>query len=256
MLRILFSLCALAVLLALPAASAETLELASDAPAWQKLGANVLLIGHIGAGAIGMLTGAIAILSPKGKPVHRAAGKVFVVSMAICYLIAAGVAPFLTQDQTVNTIAALMALNLLASAWLAATRRDPAIGWPEWAGLIISLGCAATALYAITAGVSVTESGADGLRFVLFSSIIAALGDLHVIVRRSITGKIRIARHLWRMCMSLFIAAGSFFFGQAQILPDAMIDSPLQLGPALFPLIAIPIWTALVFLRRSHPARS
>lgn len=257
MLRFPLALCAFGVLLLINSpASAETLQIAPDAPAWQRIGAQFLLFGHIGAGAVGLLAGAAAILSPKGRSVHRAAGKVFVVSMAVCYAIGAGVAPFLTKDQIVNTIAGLISLNLLATSWLAARRRDPVIGWPEWAGLFVSLGCAATALYAITSGISVTESGAGGLRFVLVTGVIAALGDMHVILRKSIRGKVRIARHLWRMCMSLFIAAGSFFFGQAQVLPNAIIGTPLQFGPVLFPLIAIIVWTTLVFIRRERPALS
>lgn len=254
--RHLLSICVLALLALFPNASAETLQLAEDAPVWKQAGAALLLYGHIGAGAIGLASGALAILSPKGRPVHRAAGKVFLVSMAVCYLIAAGVAPFLTQDRLVNTVAALMALNLLTTSWLAARRPAPSVGWPEWASLCVSLGCAGTAGFAIVAGLSVTESGAEGLRFVLISGALAALGDTHVLLTRSITGKARILRHLWRMCMSLFIAAGSFFFGQAQVLPEAIIDTPLQLGPALFPLLAIPIWAALVFFRGGRTARS
>lgn len=244
----------LAMLALLPSASAETLQLDEDAPVWKQAGAALLLYGHVGAGAIGLASGALAILSPKGRPVHRAAGKVFLISMAVCYVIAAVVAPFLTQDRLVNTIAALMALNLLATGWLAVGRPAAAVGWPVWASLCVSLGCAGAAGYAIAAGLNVTVSGADGLRFVLVSGALAALGDAHVILSGSITGKARILRHLWRMCMSLFIAAGSFFFGQAQVLPQAIIDTPLQYGPALLPLVAIPIWAGLVFFRRRRTA--
>jgi hypothetical protein len=51
--------------------------------------------------------------------------------------------------------------------------------------------------------------------FSLMASItlLAAAGDLRMLVRGGLFGAKRIARHLWRMCFGLFIASGSFFFG-------------------------------------------
>ena len=40
--------------------------------------------------------------------------------------------------------------------------------------------------------------------------------------RRSCPAAQRIARHLWRMCFAFFIATGSFFLGQQDILPKAV----------------------------------
>src|SRR5258708_7416248 len=42
--------------------------------------------------------------------------------------------------------------------------------------------------------------------------LLAAAGDIRMLVRGGVLGAKRIARHLWRMCFGLFIAAGSFFF--------------------------------------------
>jgi hypothetical protein len=41
--------------------------------------------------------------------------------------------------------------------------------------------------------------------------LLAAAGDVRILVRGGVFGVQRIARHLWRMCFGLFIAAGSFF---------------------------------------------
>jgi hypothetical protein len=43
--------------------------------------------------------------------------------------------------------------------------------------------------------------------------LLAAAGDVRILVGGGVIGAKRIAPHLWRMCFGLFIAAGSFFLG-------------------------------------------
>jgi hypothetical protein len=45
--------------------------------------------------------------------------------------------------------------------------------------------------------------------------LLAAGGDVRMLLRGGVVGSTRIARHLWRMCFGLFIATGSFFLGPA-----------------------------------------
>lgn len=52
-------------------AGAERLMVDPAAPAWMHIGAAALLYTHIGGGAVGMVSGTTAILSPKGRTVHR-----------------------------------------------------------------------------------------------------------------------------------------------------------------------------------------
>jgi hypothetical protein len=40
--------------------------------------------------------------------------------------------------------------------------------------------------------------------------LLAAVGDVRMLVGGGVVGAKRIGRHLWRMCFGLFIAAGSF----------------------------------------------
>jgi hypothetical protein len=47
--------------------------------------------------------------------------------------------------------------------------------------------------------------------FMGFVCLLAASGDVHMLMLGGVLGTKRIARHLWRMCFGLFIAAGSFF---------------------------------------------
>ncbi|CAN0585999.1 unnamed protein product, partial [Laminaria digitata] len=62
--------------------------------------------------------------------------------------------------------------------------------------------------------------------------------DVAVIRRGGCTGKHRIARHLWRMCLSLFIAVTIFFLGNNDVLPEVLrtpffLTAPIVAVPAL-----------------------
>jgi hypothetical protein len=85
--------------------------------------------------------------------------------------------------------------------------------------------------------------------------LLAAAGDLRMLVRGGLFGAKRIARHLWRMCFGLFIASGSFFFGPSnrplrllsrvglgQHLPAALFSTGLYLILTLLPLILLIFW--------------
>jgi hypothetical protein len=60
------------------------------------------------------------------------------------------------------------------------------------------------------------------------------------------------------MCAALFIAAGSFFLRQGQLLPEAIRGTVWQFAPVFFPLAAIAVWSVLARLprRRQTPRRT
>ena len=78
---------------------------------------------------------------------------------------------------------------------------------------------------------------------------LAAAADLSVILRRGLSAKQRIARHLWRTHVGLFAAVGSFFPGQLQFFPEFIqqvrpiillfIPSFLIIGLMLFWLVRL-----------------
>ena len=235
------------------AAHAGHLEVGSRAPSWAHFGADVLLVLHIGGASIGIISGAAALLLRKGGRAHRAAGKIFLVSMFVAYVVATCVAPFLSDGQRPNLMAGVMALYLLLSGWAAGARHDFRAGAFEFSGLAIALVIAGVGLMFMRMGAndpSGTVDGSPPQAFMVFTLVggAAALGELNVIVRRTICGPARIARHLWRMCFSLFIASGSFFLGQQQVMPAWIRGSPFLLACALAPLAAMIFWLAWVRL--------
>ena len=83
----------------------------------------------------------------------------------------------------------------------------------------------------------------------MFAAIFAlAAGlDLNLIRRGGVAGVPRLARHLWRMCTALFIAAGAFFFGQQRVMPEFVQGSPWLVLPPRATLALMAFW--LVRLR-------
>jgi hypothetical protein len=66
----------------------------------------------------------------------------------------------------------------------------------------------------------------------------------------------RLARHLWRMCFALFIAAGSFFSVRervAKILPGPFTTAPMRALPILLLFGAMFYWLWRVRSRRPLP---
>ncbi|NDC57612.1 MAG: hypothetical protein EBZ50_02025 [Alphaproteobacteria bacterium] len=232
-------------------AFADTLQAGPNDPVWMHLGANALLWAHIVGGAIGMVTGVVALASRKGRQLHRAAGSVFFLAMFMAYAIGAGVAPFLETGQRPNFVAGVMALYLLISGAAAARRRDVKAGAPEIIGLIVALAITAAGVIFMRMGAASPSGTVDGSppqAFLLFTiaGVFAAAGELHVLLRRQLSNVSRIARHLWRMCFSLFIASGSFFLGQQQVFPEDMQDSVLLSVAALAPLPVMLFWLGKV----------
>ncbi len=243
------------VLLWAGAAQADTLRAPPGAPEWQHVAADALLYLHIGGGTLGMLSGVVALLSRKGEWHHRFAGNVFFLSMLVTYAIGAGVAPFLSEGQRPNTIAGIMALYLLISGWMTVKRPENTSGRLEVFGLGIAVLVASAGglfMYMGAHSASGTIDGSPPQAFLVFAAAgtFAALGELNVILRGGISGAARVARHLWRMCFSLFIASGSFFLGQQQVMPEWMRDSPLLLVAALAPLAFMFFWLIRVRLTR------
>lgn len=249
------------VLLAAPDAHAARLQVAPDSPAWMHLGADTLLWLHIGGGGIGIVTGLVALASRKGGRIHRSVGKVFFWAMLVSYGVAASVAPFMHVEQRTNTFAGLIALYLLLSGWASVRHKDLRRGPVVLAGLAAALGIAGTGAFFAATGAGMTIGAAverpDPVFFMFTAlGVIAALGEINVLVRGKISGPARLARHLWRMCLSLFIASGSFFLGQMKFLPDWLIESRLNLVLALAPAVMMLIYLVLVRLPKRRKRKA
>jgi uncharacterized membrane protein len=216
---------------------------------------------HIVAGFIALGSGAVAAFSRKGGHVHRRAGTIFVVSMLVMATFAAYLA-VAVPDQLVNLFISAFAAYLVATAWVTARRREGTIGVSEKIALLVSASlCAPFAILAfqLATGLApmfksaVPFKGAVLIAIYGFTSVlaIAAIGDAKVVIGGGISGAPRIARHLWRMCVGLTLAAGSAFTnGFARLLPGPYHVPPLFSFPQFLPLGLLIFW--MVRVRFTH----
>jgi hypothetical protein len=99
--------------------------------------------------------------------------------------------------------------------------------------------------------------------------LLAAAGDVRMLLRGGIFGAKRIARHLWRMCFGLFIAAGSFFMGPSnrplrllstvglgQHIPPALFSTTLYLILTILPLVLLIFWLIRIRFANAYNAKS
>ncbi len=216
-----------------------------------------ILVVHICGGSLGLLSGTAAMSFRKGSPRHVLAGKVFVASMLTMGALAAYLA--ITRHQPNNIGGGIFTFYLIGTAWLTARRRDGETSRFDWAVLLIPL---ALGILTWINALKVVRSGASSqngvpVGMILFMGsvmLLAAAGDVRMLVRGGVAGAKRIARHLWRMCFGLFIAAGSFFFGGSnrplRLLSTVGIGK--YLSPALFNTTLYLVLTILPLILLGH----
>jgi uncharacterized membrane protein len=227
------------------------LHISPDAPAIVKLAAASVLYVHIGAAFIGLGSGFAAMLTRKGRKLHRLAGNVFFGSMMTMAGIGAAVAPFLPQR--VSTVAALMTLYLVLTSWVTVRRRPNTAGRLEWVGML--LGACTVAAGGYLAWLGAQNGGqldrlpsTPALIFAGFA-LLGLGGDAHLIRKGGLAGPPRMARHIWRMCVALLLATFSFA-AQPAALPDAIEGSPLLFAPIVVLAGLTIYWLIKIRLKR------
>jgi uncharacterized membrane protein len=218
------------------------LQVSAGSPWWLVAAANLILFLHIAGGTIGVISGAVALLSRKGGRLHRTAGTIFLVSMLTAATIGAVTSPFLPVPSMPNVAAGMLTLFLVATGWVAIKRKDGRIGRFEKGAFGVALGIvAALVLMAMTTG-RIGKTPPQAFYIFALVGATAAAGDLRMILRGGISGSARIARHLWRMSVALTIASLSFFLGQQKIMPAFVQGSPWLFVPVIAPLLLMVFW--------------
>jgi hypothetical protein len=231
-----------------------------------------ILVVHICAGTVGLLSGTAAMSFRKGSPRHVLAGKIFVASMLTMGAFAVYLA--IVRHQPNNIGGGILTVYLIGTAWLTARRRDGETSRFDWVVLLIPL---ALGILTWMNGINVVRSGASsqdgvpvGMSFFMGSvMLVAAAGDVRMLVRGGVFGAKRIARHLWRMCFGLFIAAGSFFLGPSnrplrllsavgvgKYLSPALFSASLYLILTMLPLILLIFWLVRVRFTSAYNGKS
>ena len=174
-----------------------------------------ILIVHICAGTLGLLSGTAAMTFRKGSPRHVLAGRVFVAAMLTMGVFAVYLA--ITRHQPNNIGGGILTVYLIGTAWLTARRRDGETSRFDWVVFLIPL---ALGILTWMNGINVVRSGASsqdgvpvGMTFFMGSvMLLAAAGDVRMLVRGGVFGAKRIAGISGACALGCSSPQGLFFW--------------------------------------------
>jgi hypothetical protein len=161
------------------------------------------------------------------------------------------------KHQMGNVLGGTFAFYLVTTAWLTARRGDGETSLFDWGAplipLLVGIGLWISGLQVVYGHARSTDGVPVGMQFFMGSvMLLAAAGDIRMLVRGGVFGAKRIVRHLWRMCFGLFVATGSFFLGQQQVFPAWLRETNVLFVPALLPLILLIFWLFRVWFTATY----
>jgi hypothetical protein len=224
----------------------------------------MLLTIHIIAGGLAIILGAVALSVKKGGTIHRRAGMLFVYAMVVMG-VTASILEFMKSAAVSNLGAAILTLYFVGTAL---TTVRPPSRWTRVinaAALTVAIGLALLMIAGGVTGITRPGLSSGGVPFktIAFMSfvlatvlLLAAAGDVRIMRSGVPRGGARLARHLWRMCFAMFIAAGSFFSIRERverILPDPFTSGPMRALPIVLLFGAMFYWLWRVRRRRPLP---
>jgi hypothetical protein len=152
-----------------------------------------------------------------------------------------------------NVMAGVLTFYLVLTAVLTVRRSAP---WLDLVAMLVGLagGLAGIALGFDAIARGGVRQGIPAPVFFVFGAVglLASAGDLRMIRSGGLQGGPRLARHLWRMCLGLLIAAASFFLGPPRRVPEIIRIPALLPVPVLVPLLAMLYWLWRIRIRRVY----
>ncbi len=147
------------------------------------------------------------------------------------------------RTQPLNVVAGLLTAYLAATALTTVRPPSAAISRLD-TGLM--LGAFAVGIVAI--GLATGSEPRSRIPYFMFGflGVLGSIGDFKTLRAGRLLRAPKIARHLWRMCLALWIATASFFLGPRArveaVLPDVLVRTPLLAMPVLAVLAAMFYW--------------
>jgi len=212
-----------------------------------------LLPLHVLGGAVALVSGLVALYSFKGRWLHRRSGTLFVYAMLMMSLSGALIAMG-RKGAEVNIPAGLVTAYLVTTALLTVRASSARSRQVERVAMVaaFALGAASITSAFVAAG---RGNPVLAVPLVIFGlvSLLAGVGDRRMLRAGGLQGAARLKRHLWRMCVALFIAAASFFLGPVRRIPEPLRTPPFRLIP-LVVLVTMAYW--LWRYRRKRTSRT
>ena len=206
---------------------------------------NMLMGVHVAAGIVALFAGTAAVAARKGGWLHSRAGTGFFGSMLVLGATASILGPM--KDPPESGLAGIFVCYFVLTSWVTARRRDGRTGKFEIFAGVVALVTASLTIWSGFTGAT-TPVGAGPVFAIGALWLVAGLLDFNAALRRKLTPPQRIARHLWRMCFAFFIATGSFFLGQQDVMPEMVRGSSILLVLGFAPFAIMAFWLVRVRL--------
>lgn len=209
---------------------------------------SAILPVHILAGALALLFGYIALAATKGATLHTRSGLLFVGAMVVMSLTGASIA--VLHAKAVSIIAGLLTFYFVSTALLTVRRRTPDVARIDRLAMIFALGLA---VLGYGTGLAMAGGGRpEAYAMFMFGTVglVAARGDRRMLREGGVQGRRRLARHVWRMCFAMWVAAASFFWGPRGRVPEIINYPTLFPIAVLLPIAVMALW--LWRLRARH----
>ncbi|OHU85687.1 MULTISPECIES: DUF2306 domain-containing protein [Pseudoalteromonas] len=205
----------------------------------------IVILIHITAGAIVLLTGFTAIVAKKGNAFHRQLGNVYVVSMLTLGI--SGTIIAVVRYVPISIMNGLVLCYFVLSAINVIRQPDNQTNLADR-----FLFCFATLLFLGLFGFAYQTmlmpdgklGGFGTTAYVIFGSVLAfcSVADYRYIKLGGLQGKDKLIRHLWRMFFPLFMSTAAFFLGQAIHIPEAIRTIEFLLTPVAFVILTAVYW--------------
>jgi hypothetical protein len=172
-------------------------------------------------------------------------------------LAASGTYLAILKFQPGNILGGALTFYLVATAWMTARHHDGRTRIFDGSALLVVFALAAVELIlglkAANSPTRLTYDYPPGPYFFLGSvAVVATIGDIRLLLRGTISGVQRIARHLWRMCFALFIASASVFLARAQLFPAVLRKTGVLFLLSFLPLLLMIFWLARVRFKSAY----
>ncbi len=216
---------------------------------------QMILPVHILAGGLALLSGYVALYAAKGANVHRKSGTLFAYAMVTMSLTGAFIAAI--HDNAISIVAGLMTFYMVATGMRTVQQQTPSASWIDRGATLFAMFVAAGCFIV---GVQAAGRGRPEAYPLFVFGIVGALaasGDIRMMRAGRIEAPRRIARHLWRMCFGMWVAAASFFWGPQNRVPELIRIPVLQAVAVLLPIVVTIYWLRrLRKKRREVPAEN
>ena len=208
------------------------------------------LHGLIGTGIVA--AGVSALISRKGKRLHRISGNMYVFQFILIGLVIAASLILSTElISTLGVIFTFLIIYLVLTSWVTVKTPPSTLSRFNYVAPTAAIAIGLLALFwgwQAQAGRLQLANDVPKAAYFAFAALafFAAHRDISVVRRGGIAGTPRLIRHLWRMCLALYFSVATIFTGPGSVIfPDAIRGS----WPLVIPEMSVAALTIYLVVR-------